>query len=82
MASRRTPEAAAEKLQDLAGTVRELQAAEAKVESLRQKRNEEIYESVKLGATERKTAQIADVDPAYAHRCRIDKGKPKTGHGN
>lgn len=80
MAARKTPEAAMEKLQELAGTVRELQAAEAQVESLRTKRNEEICDAVKLGATERRTAQIADVDPAYAHRCAISKGHPKSGH--
>lgn len=80
MASRKTPEAAAAKLQDLAATTRELQQAEARVESLRQKRNEEIYEAIKLGATERRTAQVADVDPAYAHRCAISKGQPKSGH--
>lgn len=80
MASRKTPEAAAEKLQELGATTRELQAVEAKAESLRQKRNEEVYEAIKLGATERKTAQVADVDPAYAHRCRTSKGNPKSGH--
>lgn len=80
MAARKTPEAAAQELQRLAQTTRELQAAEAKVEELREKRNQEIYESIRKGATERKTAQIADVDPSYAHRCSTGKGNPKSGH--
>ncbi len=80
MAARKTPEVAMQKLQELGGTTRELQAAEAHVESLRSKRNEEVYEAIKLGATERRTAQIADVDPAYAHRCAISRGTPKSGH--
>jgi hypothetical protein len=80
MAARKTPEAAVEKLQELGATVRELQAAEAKVEELRERRNMQIYEAILRKATERKTAQIADVDPAYAHRCAISKGKPKSGH--
>lgn len=77
MAPRKTPERAAEKLQSLGVTTRELQAIELKAQALRDKRNDEIYEAIKLGATERKTAQIADVDPSYAHRCATGKGDPK-----
>lgn len=80
MAARKPPEAAAKKLQELTATTRELQQVEARAEELRTQRNMEVYEAIHLGATERLTAQTGNVDPSYAHRCAVHKGKPTSGH--
>lgn len=80
MPARPTPEAAERTLLELASKTRELQEIEAKRLEAVDSRNMLVYEAIKLGATERRTAQVADVDPSYAHRCSVGKGKPASGH--
>ncbi len=46
---------------------------------LRARRDMLIYRACEAGATERAAADAGHVSAAYAHRCKADEGRPRSG---
>lgn len=80
MARRLVPDNALPVLEALAETAGRLEKIETEAKELRVARNQQIYEAIKLGATERYTSEIGLVHPSFAHQCSIHKGHPNKAH--
>lgn len=68
------------RLQRLEKTVREITAAETRLENLRLQRNELIYMLMRSRVkSASQLSRLAGVSEPYVYRCMHDKGRPKTG---
>jgi len=68
-----------QELIDLRKVARRLARGEEALTQLRAQRDMLIYKACQAGASERAAADAAGVSPTYAHRCKADKGNPRSG---